>query len=275
MNALIQLQGQGTELSEVEMMILEEMGADANAFDLQPERVKIAPGGIGQFLIGEGETVKTFTAIVAISQKIRGYWPGSGTGSPPLCSSPDGARGIFAESPDPSQIQDAVTARQPHMAIRLHDAGTPLPELFSCSTCPLNQWGSEHQRRGGEGRGKACKEMRRLLLLINGWALPALMSLPPTSIKAWDAYCSGQASRKSAYFAVRTKFELDAAKANGGETYNVVKVSQAGRLDNAADMAAVTEIRRQYRDLVSQMPIMVDEYEAVETAEDAEEAPPF
>jgi len=274
MNALIQLQGAGTELTEVEMMIMKEIGQDANAFDLQPERVKIAPGGIGQFLVGEGETVKTFTAIVAISQKIRGYWPGSGTGNAPLCSSPDGVRGFFATDPDGDQIRDATTAKQPHPAIRIYDAGQPVPDIFGCASCPLNQWGSEHQRRGGEGRGKACKEMRRLLLLIDGWALPALMSLPPTSIRPWDAYCSGQASRKSAYFAVRTKFELDAAKANGGETYNVVKVTQAGRLDSTTDMGAVAEIRRQYRDLVSQMP-MIDEYETVEPGADAEELAPF
>ena len=273
MNALIQLQGAGTQLTEVEQMILDEINQDANAFDLQPERVKIAPGGIGQFLAGEGETVKTFTAIVAISQKIRGYWPGSGTGNAPLCSSPDGARGIFTTDPDADQIKDATTAKQPHPAILLYDAGQPVPDFFGCVSCPLNQWGSEHQRRGGEGRGKACKEMRRLLLLIDGWALPALMSLPPTSIKAWDGFCSGQASRKSAYFAVRTKFELDAAKANGGETYNVVKVSQVDRLTDTADMAAVSEIRRQYRDLVSQMPIQVDEYETIEPGADDDLAP--
>ena len=265
-NAIMKLQ-QGPELTELERLIQAEQAQDGVAFDLQPERVKIAPGGIGQYLIGDGETAKTFTAIVAISQKIRGYWPGSGTGSAPLCSSPDGARGLFAQDPLDSQIQDALTARNPHPAIRLMDAKQPLPDTFGCATCPLNQWGSEHQRRGGEGRGKGCKEMRRLLLLIDGWALPALMSLPPTSIKAWDAYCSGLAARRSGYFAVQTKFELDAAKATGGETYNVIKVMLSGRITDIAQLAAVGEIRQQYRDLVSQMPVVPDEYEVVEDAE--------
>ena len=236
-NAITKLQG-AIELSELEQMILAEQEADGAAFDMQPERVKIAPGGIGQFLVGEGETAKAFLAIVAISQKIRGYWPGAGTGSAPLCSSPDGARGVFAQDPPDSQVQEALGARNPHPAIRLMDAKQALPDMFACATCPLNQWGSEHQRRGGEGRGKGCKEMRRLLLLIDGWALPALMSLPPTSIKTWDAYCSGLAARRSGYFAVQTKFELDAAKATGGETYNMVAVPLAGRITEIAQWAA-------------------------------------
>ena len=54
---------------------------------MQPARVKVAPGGIGQSLLGD-DTAKTFTAIVALSQKIRGYWPASGTGAPPRCTCP-------------------------------------------------------------------------------------------------------------------------------------------------------------------------------------------
>ena len=116
--------------------------------------------------------------------------------------------------------------------------------------------------------------MRRLLLLIDGWALPALMSLPPTSIRAWDAYCSGQASKRSAYFAVRTKFELDTAESNGGETYNVVRVSMAGPVD-ADQLPAVAEIRQQYRELVGGLPVAADEYETVPTSTEDGEVIPF
>lgn len=258
-NALIKLQGGDIELSDAERLILAEMEQDEAAYDLQPARVKIAPGGIGQFILGD-ETAKSFTAIVALSQKIRGYWPDSGTGSAPLCSSPDGTHGIFTEPTD-EQWKAAGSTKTPHPAIPLLNENKPLPDTFACVTCPMNQWGSEHQRRGGAGKGKACKEMRRLLLLIEGWSAPAIMSLPPTSLKVWDNYCSALNARKNAYFAVRTKFTLDSAKAAGGETYNVVQVAQSGAITDVEHLQAVAAIRKEYREFVSAAPIVADEYD--------------
>lgn len=273
-NALVALTG-ATQLTEIEQMVLDEMAQDKAAFDLQPARIKIAPGGIGQFLLGD-ETVKSFTAIVALSQKIRGYWPDSGTGQAPLCSSPDGSRGIFNPEPSDDQFKAAASARTPHPGIVALTNNQPLSETYACATCPMNQWGSEHQRRGGQGKGRACKEMRRLLLFVDGRALPALMSLPPTSIKTWDAYCSALHAKRSAYFAVRTRFELDKATAAGGETYNVVKLSQAGAIDDKTLLAAVVEARSQFREFVSGAPIVADEYDT-QPAEngDGQEMLPF
>ncbi|MCC6457847.1 MAG: hypothetical protein IT328_23020 [Caldilineaceae bacterium] len=262
MNALTKFQGGQIQLTEAEALILAEMQDDTAAFDMQPARVKVAPGGIGQFLMGD-ETAKSFIATVAISQKIRGYWPDSGTGQAPICSSPDGSVGIFNHELTDEQFKAATSARNPHPGVILLTENKPLPEAFSCATCPMNQWGSEHQRRGGAGKGKGCKEMRRLLLLIDGWALPAVMALPPTSIKAWDNYCSALASKRNAYFGVKTKFTLDSAKAQGGETYNIVQVVVDSPIKDVEQLRLVSEIRRQYRELVSQMPVVAEEYETV------------
>jgi hypothetical protein len=271
--ALLALTQGKTALTEAEILIMQEMQDDTAAFDMQPTRVKIAPGGIGQFLMGD-DTAKTFTAIVAISQKIRGYWPGSGTGQPPLCSSPDGRIGYFALPAGDKQIEDGMRSPRPHPGVVLAvQQDAPYPDHFDCATCSMNQWSSEHQKRS-IGKRKACKEMRRLLLLINGWALPALMSLPPTSLRAWDAYCSGLAAKRSAYFAVRTKFELDSAEANGGETYNIVRVSIADPV-TSSDLQLVAEIRKQYRDLVGGLPIAADEYDTVPTPTEDNDVVPF
>jgi hypothetical protein len=267
-NAIVALTG-GAQLTEVERMVLAEMGHDTAAFDMQPARVKIAPGGIGQFLLGE-ETAKGFTAIVALSQKVRGYWPAAGTGNPPMCSSPDGVTGVFPDPTD-ADFKAAMTAVLPHPGIVALAESQPVPQAFACGPCPLNQWGSEHQRRTGKGR--ACKEMRRLLLLIDGWTLPALMALPPTSIKAWDAYASGLAAKRSAYFAVRTRFELDKATAAGGETYNIVKVTFASAITDPAALRLVSDIRRQYREYVSATPVEATEYETAPAAEAVETLP--
>ncbi|GIV73505.1 hypothetical protein [Caldilinea sp.] len=269
--ALLALANAGQDLTEEETLILAEMQADDAAFDLQPARVKIAPGGIGKFLLGD-EAAKEFVAVVAISQKIRGYWPDQGSGNPPLCSSPDGTWGFFDQEPSDAQFQAATASKTPHPGVILLTNNEPLPQRFSCARCPLNQWGSEHQRRSSAGRGKACKEMRRLLLLIDGWTLPALMSLPPTSIRSWDGYCSALAAKRSAYFAVRTRFSLDTAKASGGETYNVVQVEVAEKINDLAQLKAIGDIRQRYRELVT-MPVDASEYEVRDAAPDKEEIP--
>lgn len=264
MNALTKFQSGTIQLSEAEQLILAEMQEDTNAFDMQPAKVKIAPGGIGQFMLGD-EAVKTFTAVVAISQKVRGYWPESGTGQPPICSSPNGSIGFFDPNIPDDRFRAATTARHPHLAILQMTNNQPLQDSYDCFSCPMNQWGSEHQRRNGAGKGKGCKEMRRLLLLINDWALPALMALPPTSIRAWDEYCSALQAKRGTYWAVKTKFSLDSAKAQGGETYNIVQVSVDSPIKDVESLKLVAEIRKQYRELVVTMPITADDYDAAPT----------
>lgn len=260
MNALTKFQGNQIQLSDAEALILAEIGEDQAAFDMQPTKVKVAPGGIGQFLMGD-DTAKSFVAVVAISQKIRGYWPETGTGSAPICSSPDGSVGIFSADLSDEQFRAATSTKKPHPGVVMLAENKPLPEFFDCFTCPMNQWGSEHQRKGGKAKG--CKELRRLLLLIDGWALPAILALPPTSIRAWDTYCSALASKRGAYFAVKTKFALDSAKAQSGETYNIVQVSVQERITDVESLRLVSEIRKQYRDLVGSMPVVAEEYETV------------
>lgn len=280
-NAIVALHGENN-LTEIEQMILAEMQEDVGAFKPSLARIKIAPGGIGQFLMGD-ETVKSFTGIVALSQIIRGYWPGSGTGDAPLCSSPNGLQGIFAEPTD-KQFGEATKARRPHPGIIALSEQRPLPDAFDCATCPLNEWGSEHQRRGGKGKGKACKEMRRLLVIPDGWALPAIMSLPPTSIGIWDDFCSAQASKKNAYFAARVKFSLDTREANGGEKYNVVNISPEGKITDKDKLLLVSAIRREFREFISTSPVENNEYEVVDAgsatveasaAPDDDRLPPF
>lgn len=279
MNALTKFQGGQIQLSDTEALIMAEMQDDIAAFDLQPIKVKVAPGGIGQFLMGD-ETKKSFLAVVAISQKIRGYWPDSGTGNAPICSSPDGSVGFFNAELTDEQFRSATSTKTPHPGVMALSENKPLPEVFGCATCPMNQWGSEHQRRSG--KGKACKEMRRLLLLIDGYAMPAVLALPPTSIKAWDNYCSALAAKRGAYFAVKTKFELDSAKSSGGETYNIVKTTVDSQITDVESLRLVSEIRKQYRELVSQMPVVAEDYdtgtasaEAAPVEADNDNLPPF
>jgi hypothetical protein len=270
--ALTILQKGHIQLSEIEAMIMAEAALDDAAFDPIPTKITIAPGGINVFSTSDGEALKTLTAIVVVSQKARAYWPEKGTGSPPLCSSHDGSRGVFNHLAPDTQIRAGLDALDPHPAIRLIDETRPIPDTFSCMSCPLAQWGSAHQN--GSSKAQACKALRRLVVLVDGWTQPALLTLPPTSIKGWDTYCSSLVRQKAGYFAVRTKLTLEAQKSAHGDPYSIAKFALTEKLSASEDLLAVIEIRRQFSDLVKAMDITGDEeYPVTDTTGDEEPIP--
>lgn len=246
--ALTRLTTTAAELTQLDAMIAAEMAEEATAFDVDLPRIRIAPGGVGQFQLGE-DMAKSFTAIVAISQKVRGYWPKKETGSaPPLCSSVDSIVGLFNPNPSEEEFKAAASAHMLHPAIELlSHKDARLPEAWECAHCPLSQWGSAHQN--GAQKGQACKAMARLLLVVDGYKLPAVMSLPPTSLKPWGAYCSALMATGKPYFVVRTRFELDKTQTPTGIVYNTVKVALAGPL-TPEETADVLQLRREYGGLV-------------------------
>lgn len=251
-NALMALNG-SAELTELEQAILAEIDSEETAFDYIPTRIKFPSGGIAAFSTNDGDILKPpFTAIVAVSQKARAWWPMKDTqGTPPLCASPDGVSGFFNIA---DQEQQRAAAAMPirHPAINMM-SGAAGPH--ACTICPLAQWGS------GEGRGQACKSLIRLILLVEGWSMPAIMTVPPTSVKLWNAYASARQREKGqAYFTAWTKFELDMATNGAGIKYGVLKLSIAKPL-TADEVKSVFEVRRQYAELVRSMGITSEDYD--------------
>jgi len=67
----------------------------------------------------------------------------------------------------------------------------PVPQSSACGPCPMNEWGSDPEG----GRGKACKERRRLAVIpypskpedVESSDM-AVMSIPVTSLKNWGNY---------------------------------------------------------------------------------------
>lgn len=78
--------------------------------------------------------------------------------------------GCFALGPNPMKL--------------IPSDNSPNKQSDECRTCPMNEFGSD-------GAGKACKNQRVLAVLPpDGDAEAPLWKLvvPPTSVKAWDAY---------------------------------------------------------------------------------------
>jgi hypothetical protein len=84
----------------------------------------------------------------------------------------------------------------------------------ACEGCPNAEWGTAD---GGNGRGKACKETRKLLVIPASEvssgniakASQAIIGLPVTSVKAWSTYVNRIAAEyKRPPWAVFTKIFL-------------------------------------------------------------------
>lgn len=182
----------------VKKVIEANLGAvpDASAFSLP--RIKTPSGGGQSWTLptarGE-ETVPHIDCIILAHQPCRGYWPGEFKGGePPQCSSPDGVTGFG----DPGG---------------------------SCRSCPMAQWESAQS-----GRGQACKAMWRLFVLRTGAILPYLLTLSPTSLKAFQTYMTTLAFTATPYYLAITRIGLDKAKNADGIDYSVATFRQVGEL---------------------------------------------
>lgn len=122
---------------------------------------------------------------------------------PPAC---------FAIGPEPSMLIPSVNSPD-----RQNDA---------CATCPMNQFGSAQT-----GRGKACKNTR-LLAMIPATVLEDenaddpiwIMSVPPTSMKAFDKYVHDLAIKhKTIPLGVVTQITMDQAETFAAPRFHEVR----------------------------------------------------
>lgn len=168
-----------------------QTASGVSPFDLS--RIKMPTGGGTSWEVptpaGE-ESMKTFEAIILDWRETRVFWTGTidetGGGQPPDCSSEDGIHGSG-----------------------LYGVQSEGNRSGLCQNCPMAQWGS---RKGG--RGQACRSVRQVAVMRPGELLPALIFLPPSSLKPFKRYVLSLASRALSPFQVVTSFGL--VKATGG-----------------------------------------------------------
>lgn len=166
------------------------MADELEGLDLSFERIKIPSAGSTVFEVpGENDdtdTVKEFSAVILHHHPLYAYYKTKYTGgsNPPDCGSFDG---VYGE-------------------------GDPGGE---CIKCPLNQYGT-----ADEGKGKACKNRRRIYVLREGEVFPLLLSLPTGSLKEFTKYIKRLLSKGKKSNSVVTRFSLKKATNQGGVIYS-------------------------------------------------------
>lgn len=147
--------------------------------------------------MGKTEKTEYFEGIIIDHHPCNAYWEQSfsesGGGVPPKCPSLDGKQGLWDGKPR------------------------------NCATCEFNQYGSGIDDSGQHTKGKACKNMKRLHILLRGHELPHRLTLPPSSIKSADTFFSFLLSKNTPMTTIRVKFSLADATSSGGIHYSQIR----------------------------------------------------
>lgn len=183
------------EIAVADSNLPAEVGESVLAYLDEKADESYEPGFI-LFEIGHGTTsissksfgsTESLKAVVLSVEVVRALWfngtdeekstAEGWTGGFPVCSSRNnnGANGLFPKPLD-KETPDLVKAVM-----------TPIIDCdFHCPECEWNKFGSALR-----GRGKLCKESRRLLLWSPATEVTGVLSVPPSSIANWRQYRAG------------------------------------------------------------------------------------
>lgn len=210
-------------------------------------KIKIPSGGGTAYEVqgdddDDTDPMKAITGVVVFTHRLSGYWPNAygSSNNPedklPTCASMDGKTGIV-------QI------------------GERAGEVVTCETCPWNQYGTARDQSGNQARGKACKNMRRLYILMDGDPNLYLLTVPPTSIKDVNKQLAKILASGTPYTSMIVGFTLEKAQNNNGVAYSKVVVKKKGLLPQDA-AAQVLQLRNQIKAQYQSMALTLNEYAA-------------
>ncbi len=165
------------------------LAEDLGGFEATPVKIGIEHRS-RCFMTADGHVERSLTGIILLSQKTRVRF--NETDSKIECLSADHKTGTTND-------------------------GTEI----SCATCSYNQWGS------GGSKAKACKEQRKLLFLPEGWEIPAVIFLPPTSLRRFDRFASALVAQRKPLPSVVVTMRLEEARTDGGAVFAKLAIEVA------------------------------------------------
>ena len=235
---------------DIDPELLAELQDELEDLDPDPDilcrQIKIpSGGGIAYEVQGEDEndadSKKEIQGVIIFTHRLNAYWPGAygddDQNKVPVCSSMDGKTGVNAET----------------------------AESINCENCPSNQYGSATDQKGNAARGKACKNMRRVYLMMDGDPNFYLLTVPPTSIKDVNKQIAKIVHGNTPYGSLVCSFKLEKAKNTAGIAYSKVVISRAGTLPKEAAAAALI-MRRQIKEQYKNIAVTMADYTTVDAS---------
>jgi hypothetical protein len=202
-------------------------------------QLSIMPAGVNLFEFKDtAETTQRFSGVILHNHPRNVLWDKKfGQGDVPederfpACSSPDGKYG---------------TPRQGFRHVELGGTAARGDELISCDTCTYNKWNTGSMLIADKNpKGKATSNYRQVYVLTEGRESPLDLSLPATSIPAFDEYLTSLLNRGQPVQSVLTEFSLVKKEKPGGMRWSVAQFKAVRPLTNE-EFAAVMEARGRY-----------------------------
>ena len=173
---------------------------------------------IGQLSIDGTPPMSHLSAVILAAKRCRVLFPHFGneetrkavadfTDKRPFCWSDNAVSAQLADIDwdKASPAKDAIDM----LKAKIGDGG------LKCPLCPLSKWGSV-ELIGRSGKGQVCKELRKLLIW-RGVPIPMVLSLPTSSIRAWDGYCSSLQVGEKVFNRVITDITLKVKEMSGSK----------------------------------------------------------
>jgi len=216
---------------------MDSFSAEENLEGTNPRLPKISIVHQGQmFKVGIDEKKESeIVGVIVDTSRVNAYWKEdySVGASAPDCSSRN------AIKPDDGENQQAD----------------------SCLSYPMNQFGSD-------GRGKACKNLRRLHILLPDEFLPLRLTMTSSSLRAWDDYMMMLTQKQLNYWYARTKITLEAAKNKDGIEFSKMKFEFIEPVTNAKEAANIMDMRKRMVDQMRNEEVETEEYVSKEETKD-------
>lgn len=220
--------------------------------DLDPDtgidckKIKVKNGGMFTIETDDEKKPEKATEIEGVmifTHRSNGYWSqeyGTEENQAPDCMSMDGKQGMVFET----------------------------GEIRECEHCPYNQYETDKQ-----GRGKACKNTRRIYLMLSGKHEPYLLSVPPTSMKDVNKQLSRIMGRtKTPYTRMVLKFSLENVKNKVGMEYSKIVVEQVGVLPEE-QFKITAKLRAELKEQYKNIAMTSDDFTKVEMSQSAQPGP--
>ena len=140
-----------------------------------------------------------------------------------------------------------------------------------CKDCPQNEWGSDPKG----GKGKACKNMHRLMILMQDSVLPKRLSLAPSSLGKDKAlfpdFMTRLYDQGLPCAAVVVDFSLLKVENPDGFEYSKVTFAK-NRVMESEELVTIGNMIKQYKAGAREQEIQADEYAAKETESEVDES---
>ena len=219
---------------DMQAEMLDEM-EDLGDAGIDYRTIKMPSGKVKSFTVEsddpeDPDQLKELVGVMLFTHAMNARWLGEygGENRLPVCSSWDAKSGLDTET----------------------------GEVVSCDRCPYNQFKDD----GSGISRKACKNMRRIYLMLDGKPNLYMLVVPPTSLRDVKTQLRRVMSNSGGYTGAILSFTLTGATSKGGNDYAKIAIKKVGDL-SPEQKAIVQKMRAEIKASYQTVQITSDDYE--------------